>query len=331
MDLLPGEQRNTSSTSGGKQQFSHRVSHVGKDQIGESRAVVALSGGVDSSTAAVLVDKAIGDRLTAIYVDTGLMRTGETEEIESIFKKHFHLNLKIVSAEKEFLSALSHLTDPETKRKAVGKTFIDIFDHEAKKLGGVKFLVQGTIYPDVIESAGTKHADKIKSHHNVGGLPEKHGFTLIEPLRYFYKDEVRELAKKLGIPKEITQRHIFPGPGLAVRIIGAVTKEKLDILRQADMIVTEELKKSGWYDKLWMGFAVFVGVKTTGVTGDERRYGETIAIRAIQSRDAMTAQWAHLPYELLGKMSSKIVNEIKEVSRVVYDITTKPPATMEWE
>ncbi len=302
-----------------------------KSQIGDGRAVCALSGGVDSSTVAVLVHKAIGDRLTSIYVDTGMMRKGETEEVTSVFKKHFKMHLIVVHAEDEFLKNLKGIIDPEQKRKIIGKTFIDIFERESKKIGEVGFLVQGTIYPDVIESAGTKHAANIKSHHNVGGLPEKHGFKLIEPLRYMYKDEVRELAKTLGIPKEITGRHIFPGPGLAVRIIGEVTKEKLDILRDADAIVIEELRKSGWYNKLWMGFAIFAGIKTTGVTGDARRYGETIAVRAVTSKDAMTAEFAPLPYELLGKISSRIVNEIHQVSRVVYDITTKPPGTMEWE
>ena len=302
-----------------------------KTQIGDGKAICALSGGVDSSTAAVLAHKAIGDRLTAIYVDTGMMRRGETEEVEQIFKKHFKMDLRVIHAESEFLSNLKHISDPEQKRKVIGKTFIDIFERESKKIGGVEYLVQGTIYPDVIESAGTKHAANIKSHHNVGGLPQKHGFKLIEPLRYFYKDEVRKLGKLLGLPDATLKRHIFPGPGLAVRIIGEITKEKLDILREADAIVVEELRKAGWYDKLWMGFAIFAGIKTTGITGDARRYGETIAVRAVTSRDAMTAEFAPLPYPLLGKISSRIVNEIPQVSRVVYDITTKPPATMEWE
>lgn len=302
-----------------------------KEQIGKEKAVCALSGGVDSSTAAVLVHKAIGKRLTCIYVDTGLMRKGETSQIISIFKKHFQMNLKVVKAQDKFLQNLKGITDPEEKRKIIGNTFIRIFEQQAKKIGGAKYLIQGTVYPDVIESAGSALADRIKTHHNVAGLPKKHGFTIIEPLRYFYKDEVRLLAKRLKLPKEIITRHVFPGPGLAVRIIGAVTKEKLALLREADAIVTEELKKAGWYQKLWMGFAVFAGIKTTGVAGDERRYGETIAIRAVTSKDAMTADFARLPYPLLAKISSRIVNEIPAVTRVVYDITTKPPATMEWE
>ena len=302
-----------------------------KKQIGSGKAVLALSGGVDSSTAALLVHKAIGDNLTCIYVDTGMMRKGETEQVNEIFKEHFHMNVKTVYAEEEFLKNLKGITDPEAKRKIIGKTFIEIFEREAKSLGGVQYLVQGTIYPDVIESAGTTHSANIKSHHNVGGLPEKHGFKIIEPLRYYYKDEVRRLAKELNLPDSVIKRHVFPGPGLAVRIIGDVTKEKLDILREADAIVTEELRSAGLYESLWMGFAILAGVKTTGQTGDERRYGELIAIRAVTSVDAMTAEWAHLPYEVLGKMSSRIVNEVHQVSRVVYDITTKPPATMEWE
>lgn len=300
-------------------------------QIGDDHAVLALSGGVDSSTAAVLTHKAIGNRLTCIYVDTGFMRKGETAQIIDTFKQHFKMNLQVIRAEDEFLRNLRNVSEPEQKRKIIGETFIRIFEREAKKIGKVKYLVQGTIYPDVIESAGTLHADKIKTHHNVAGLPEKHGFIIVEPLRQFYKDEVRLLAKRLDLPKEIIKRHIFPGPGLAIRIIGEVTQEKLDILREADAIVIEEIKKAGWYDKLWMGFAILAGVKTTGVTGDERRYGETIAVRAVTSRDAMTAEWAQLPYPLLGKIASRIVNEIHTVSRVVYDVTTKPPATMEWE
>lgn len=308
-----------------------------KKQIGDGKAVLALSGGVDSSTAALLVHKAIGDRLTCIYVDTGMMRKGETEQVNEVFKEHFHMNVKTVYAEEEFLKNLAGITDPETKRKTIGKTFIDVFEREALRLAQgkpnekVEYLVQGTIYPDVIESAGTTHSANIKSHHNVGGLPEKHGFKIVEPLRFYYKDEVRKLANDLGLPESIIKRHVFPGPGLAVRIIGDVTKTKLDILREADAIVTEELRASGWYEKLWMGFAIFTGVKTTGQTGDERRYGELIAIRAVTSIDAMTAEWAHLPYEVLGKMANRIVNEVHQVSRVVYDITTKPPATMEWE
>lgn len=306
-------------------------------QIGDGKAVCALSGGIDSAVAAVLTHKAIGDRLTCFYVDTGLMRQGETEQIEETFKKHFHLNLKTIHAEEEFLKKLKGITDPEEKRKSIGEMFIRVFEREALRQAQGKqeeppvFLVQGTIYPDVIESKGTKHAHVIKSHHNVGGLPEKHGFKLVEPLRELYKDEVREFAKELGFPKEMIHRHVFPGPGLAVRLIGEVTKEKLDILRKADAIVVEEIKKAGLYDRIWMAFAVFAGIKTTGVVGDERRYGETIAVRVIESKDTMTAEWARLPYDVLAKISNRIVTEVFEVTRVVYDITTKPPGTMEWE
>ncbi len=301
-----------------------------KKTIGDQKAVCALSGGIDSAVAAILTHQAIGKNLTCFYVDTGMMRLGETEQIIDTFQKNFKLNLKILRAENEFLKELKAVTDPEEKRKIIGRVFIEMFEKEAKKIGAT-YLIQGTIYPDVIESKGTKHAHNIKSHHNVGGLPEKHGFKLVEPLRELYKDEVRDIAKQLEFPHELIWRHVFPGPGLAVRIIGEVTKEKLDILRRADAIVTEELKKSGWYHKVWMGFAIFVGVKTTGVAGDERKYGETIALRIIESKDTMSADWVRLPYDLLGRISHRIVTEVFEVVRVVYDITTKPPGTMEWE
>jgi GMP synthase (glutamine-hydrolysing) len=240
------------------------------------------------------------------------------------------LPLIIVDAQKDFLEALKGVTDPEEKRKIIGEMFIRIFEREALKINA-NILIQGTIYPDVIESKGTTHADKIKTHHNVGGIPSKHGFKIVEPLRTFYKDEVRIIARELNFPEEIVNRHVFPGPGLAVRIIGEITKEKLEILKKADAIVVEEIKKAGLYDSIWMAFAILAGIKTTGVTGDERRYGETIAIRAIESKDTMTANWVHLPYEVLEKISTRIVTEVFEVVRVVYDITTKPPATMEWE
>src|SRR3989344_2377817 len=299
-----------------------------KDSIGDEKAICALSGGVDSSVVALLVHKAIGENLTSFYIDSGLMREGETENLKEVFGNDYQMNVIIVDAKKEFLKALENVVDPEEKRKAIGKTFIEIFDKEAKKINA-KLLVQGTIYPDVIESAGSKHAKNIKSHHNVGGLPENMKLILIEPLRNFYKDQVRKIGKILGLPDSITERQPFPGPGLAVRIIGDVTEVKLEILRKSDKIVTDEIEKAGI--KLWQAFAVFTGIKTTGVRGDERAYGETIAIRAIEATDAMSANFARLDYELLNKISVRIVNEIPEVNRVVYDITNKPPATMEWE
>lgn len=297
-----------------------------KDSIQNEKAICALSGGVDSSVAALMVHEAIGKNLTSIYIDSGLMRQGETENLRKVFKNQYKMNVTIVDAKNEFLKALKGMTDPEQKRKTIGKTFIEIFEKEAKRINA-KFLVQGTIYPDVIESKGSKHAQNIKSHHNVGGLPADMKLILIEPLRNFYKDEVRKIGKILGLPESITERQPFPGPGLGVRIMGEVTDEKLAILRKADAIVTDELKDQ----KLWQAFAVFTGIKTTGVRGDGRAYGETIAIRAIEAEDAMSANFAHLPYEILEKISVRIVTEVPEVNRVVYDITNKPPATMEWE
>ncbi|MBI2020834.1 glutamine-hydrolyzing GMP synthase [Candidatus Daviesbacteria bacterium] len=301
-----------------------------KDSVGNEKAICALSGGVDSSVAALLVHQAIGDNLESLYIDSGLMRDGETQNLKKVFKNKFQMKIRIVNAQKLFLENLVGVVEPENKRHVIGKTFIKVFEKEAKK-SGAKFLVQGTIYPDVIESAGSKHAQVIKSHHNVGALPEKMNLSLIEPLRNFYKDEVRKIGKILGLPDEIINRQPFPGPGLAVRIIGNVTQEKLEILRKADKIVQEEIDKTDFPGELWQAFAVLTGIKTTGVRGDERAYGETIAIRAIEAQDAMSANFAKLPYELLEKISTRIVNEVPEVNRVVYDITNKPPATMEWE
>jgi len=301
-----------------------------KDSVRNEKAICALSGGVDSSVAALLVHKAIGKNLTSVYVDSGLMRFGETETLKKVFKDYYKMNVNIVDTKDEFLKALKGITDPEQKRKAIGKTFIEVFEKEAKKVMA-KFLVQGTIYPDVIESAGSKHAQNIKSHHNVGGLPADMNLVLIEPLRNFYKDEVRKIGEILGLPESITERQPFPGPGLAVRIIGEVSEYNLEILRKADKIVTDEIEKAHLTKKLWQAFAVFTGIKTTGVRGDGRVYGETIAIRAIEAKDAMSANFAHLPYEVLEKISVRIVTEVPEVNRVVYDITNKPPATMEWE
>ncbi|MFA6532511.1 MAG: glutamine-hydrolyzing GMP synthase [Patescibacteria group bacterium] len=301
-----------------------------KKEIGNNKAVCALSGGIDSSVAAYLANQVIGKNLTCFYVDTGMMRIGETEEVINTFKNKLKLPLKVIDGKKDFLTALKGVIDPEKKRTVIGETFIRIFEREAKKIGA-KILIQGTIYPDVIESQGTQHSHKIKSHHNVAGLPEKHGFKIVEPLRMFYKDEVRKIATESKFPPEMVTRHVFPGPGLAVRLIGEVTEKKLDILKRADKIVIEEIKKAGLYDQIWMAFAVYTGIKTTGVTGDERKYGELIAVRAIESKDTMTSDWVRLPYDVLAKISERIVTEVFEVVRVVYDITTKPPATMEWE
>lgn len=299
-----------------------------RDSLQGQKVIGAFSGGVDSSIAALLVHEAIGENFTAIYIDSGLMRAGETDQLKDIFGRNYKMNIKVVHAEDIFLKNLAGITDPEEKRKTIGRTFIEVLDKEAKELGA-SFLVQGTIYPDVIESAGTEHSKNIKSHHNVGGLPKEMKLTLVEPLRNFYKDEVRKIGSILELPDEIVHRQPFPGPGLAIRIIGEVTKYKLDILRRADTIVQDEMLKSGI--KTWQTFAIFTGIKTTGVRGDNAAYGETIAIRSLDAIDAMSANFAKLPWELIEKMSVRIVTEVTEVNRVVYDITNKPPATMEWE
>lgn len=303
-----------------------------REVVDSKKAICALSGGVDSSVAAVLVHNAIGDNLTCIFVDNGLLRKGEREQVEKTFRDNFHINLIVVDAKDKFLKALEGVTDPEKKRKIIGNLFIDIFEEEAKKIPDAEFLVQGTLYPDVIESVSVKGPSAvIKTHHNVGGLPEKMNLKLIEPLRELFKDEVRELGKELGLPDEIVYRQPFPGPGLAIRIIGEVNKQDLEILREADAILLEEVKNAGLYRELWQSFAVLLPIQTVGVMGDYRTYEKVIAIRAVESTDGMTADWARLPYDMLDRIMRRIINEVKGVNRVVYDISSKPPATIEWE
>jgi len=303
-----------------------------KKEIGKATAICALSGGVDSSVCALLVHKAIGKNLRCIFVDTGLLRYGDRERIENVFKKKFNFNIKIVDASSIFLKKLRGVEDPEKKRKIIGKTFIDVFKNEARKVKNAKFLVQGTLYTDIIESVSVKGPSSvIKSHHNVGGLPKKLGFKLIEPLKFLFKDDVREIGRKLGLGDDILLQHPFPGPGLAIRVIGDVTKEKLDVLREADRIMREELIKYGYYNNIWQAFCVLLPVKSVGVMGDERSYENVCAIRCVNSVDGMTADWSKIPYDLLEKISSRIVGEVRGINRVVYDITSKPPATIEWE
>jgi GMP synthase (glutamine-hydrolysing) len=302
-----------------------------KEKIGNGKALCALSGGVDSSVAAVLLSKAIGKNLTCIFVDHGLLRKNEGDEVEQIFREQYNINLIRVNAENRFLEKLSSITDPETKRKIIGEEFIRVFEEEAKKIGTVDFLVQGTIYPDVIES-GLGKSSVIKSHHNVGGLPDYVDFKeIVEPLRNLFKDEVRKVGLELGIPENLVFRQPFPGPGLAIRVIGDITKDKLDILREADSIFREEIAKVGLHKSINQYFAVLTNLRSVGVMGDERTYDYTIALRAVETTDFMTGVWSKIPYDILEKVSSRIVNEVKHVNRVVYDITSKPPATIEWE
>lgn len=304
-----------------------------RKKAGKDRVVLGLSGGVDSSVAAALLNRAIGKKLFCIFVDNGVMRKNEARRVKGLFEKNMKMNLISVDASALFLRELKGVTDPERKRKIIGEIFIRVFEKEARKIGNVKYLAQGTLYPDVIESQSAFGGPSavIKSHHNVGGLPKKMGLRIIEPLRELFKDEVRVLGKELGMSEEILYRQPFPGPGLAIRIIGQVTKERLEILRQADGIIIEEMKKSGLYYRIWQSFAVLLPIKSVGVMGDERTYENVIAIRAVTSRDGMTADWAKLPYDLLGVLSSRIINEVKGINRVVYDVSSKPPSTIEWE
>ena len=301
-----------------------------REQVGEAKAVLGLSGGVDSSVAALLVHRAIGDRLTCVFVDQGMMRLNEARQVVEMFTETFKVPLVHVDARRRFLDKLVGVTDPEAKRKIIGEEFIRCFEEEALKLADARFLVQGTLYSDVIES-GTRQAAKIKSHHNVGGLPEKMGFELVEPLRMLFKDEVRAVGEELRLPEHIVWRQPFPGPGLGIRIVGEITAERVDILQRADAILQEEIRAAGLYRELWQSFAILPVIRSVGVQGDERTYAYPIAIRAVKSTDAMSADWARLPYDLLERISSRIINEVPEVNRVVYDISSKPPSTIEWE
>jgi len=302
-------------------------------QIGKDQVILGLSGGVDSSVAAALLHQAVGDQLTCIFVNNGLLRSGEAEAVQEVFGRHFKMRLHYEDATELFIKRLDRITDPERKRKIIGRTFIEVFTACAEQFGNARFLAQGTLYPDVIESvpiAGNP-ASMIKSHHNVGGLPKRLKFKLVEPLRRLFKDEVRQLGVELGLPKEMVHRQPFPGPGLAVRCLGAVTAEKLRVLRAADAIVVHEMKAADWYYKTWQTFAVLLPVRSVGVMGDERTYDFTIAIRAVESQDGMTADWVRLPYDLLEHISSRITNEVRGINRCVLDITSKPPGTIEWE
>jgi GMP synthase (glutamine-hydrolysing) len=304
-----------------------------QEKAGDSHVLCGLSGGVDSTVAAALVSKAIGDRLTCIFVDNGLLREGEVAEVMAMFKEHFKLNVVLASSRDRFLSALKGVSDPETKRKTIGRIFIDVFDEEAKKLEHTPdFLVQGTLYPDVIESVSSKGPSAvIKSHHNVGGLPERMKLKLLEPLRELFKDEVRQAGRTMGIPESVLMRHPFPGPGLAIRVLGEITEARLAIVRHADRIFLEELRLWGLYEKVWQAFAVLLPIRTVGVMGDGRTYDEVIALRSVDASDGMTADWSHLPFEVIAKVSNRISNEVRGVSRVVMDVSSKPPATIEWE
>jgi len=304
-----------------------------KTLVGEKKVILGLSGGVDSSVAALLIHKAIGKNLTCIFVDNGLLRKDEALKLKTTLKQHLDMNIRFVSAVNKFLKPLANITDPEKKRKIIGKVFMDVFEAEAKKIKGAEFLGQGTLYPDVIESVSAfgGPTSVIKSHHNVGGLPKKMKLKLVEPLRFLFKDEVRALGKEIGLPDDLIWRQPFPGPGLAIRVIGAINRQRLNILREVDAVLLEEIRQGGYYRKLWQSFAVLLPIKSVGIMGDSRTYENIIAIRAVTSRDAMTADWARLPHDLLARISNRIINEVRGVNRVVYDISSKPPSTIEWE
>ena len=304
-----------------------------RSQVGSGRVILGLSGGVDSSVAALLLHQAVGDRLTCVFVDNGVLREGEAEKVQDVFRKHYRIRLRFVRAKKVFLDRLKGVADPERKRKIIGRTFIEIFEKEAKSIKGAAFLAQGTLYPDIIESRSAFGGPSavIKSHHNVGGLPRRMRLKLIEPLKHLFKDEVRLLGRELGLPDEMIWRQPFPGPGLAIRIIGEVTDRRLSILKKADVILQDEIRAAGYYRKLWQSFAVLLPIKSVGIMGDRRTYEHILAIRAVTSDDAMTADWAKLPHDLLGRIANRIINEVRGVNRVVYDISSKPPSTIEWE
>ena len=313
--------------------FAREASENIRATVGNKKVILGLSGGVDSSVTATLIHKSIGKNLTCIFVDNGLLRKNEVQKLKITLRQHLHINIRFINAANKFLKALAELTDPEKKRKIIGRIFMQVFEAEARKIKGAEFLAQGTLYPDVIESVSAfgGPTSVIKSHHNVGGLPKKMKLKLIEPLKYLFKDEVRRLGKELGLPDELIWRQPFPGPGLGIRIIGEITRQRLSILRNVDELLLDEIKNAGYYKKLWQSFAVLLPIKSVGVMGDKRTYENIVAIRAVTSKDAMTADWAKLPHKFLGKISNRIINEVEGVNRVVYDISSKPPSTIEWE